>query len=882
MNEIEARELAESLRGIEAAGGPVKELHGLAARDFNWVRREDLFPIMLGSFRVEPSGTVPFYVSVVAKSAADGKVFINDKVKGSAILEPNTRTTAGLIWRYKAAKQSGDNNKRNEAFRQAAGSLELTIPFPRDDVQPFAEAIARAIQLRRLADAAGGSTQQESDSDDDVDDDADPPLDALRAWYPDARQLHAVAMALTDAIRVAHDANPKGWCVTRPRDKSLIRMNAGIARAFDVKPGAVELAATLDDLTVQERASVSPMLDRSDGQVLSGQTYGDNGALILSPDTLTELPIAYRKAHKSFIVRGVRSRTPFGRFHNRAVLEALRELTGEEVPDPELPISYWKISPGESGQEWDQCREGKYIAIGWNELGDLSTTVNEAAFDTLAAVARERYGWGQGVDQVWKFRNIQPGDRVVANSGTRKVLGIGTVMGPYFYAPGATLAHRLPVHWDDVAPREVEKLGWRKTLIRLTEAAFEELQKAPTVDTSTMDAPKPEVSPPSGGIDFDGIVSHLESQSLWFPGELIASYLLALQTKRFVLLTGISGTGKTQLAVEVAKVFATEQHNVRNYELVAVRPDWTDCRALQGFHNPLTGSYASTPTLDLVLRARAEEEAAAAHSRSPHPFFLIFDEMNLARVEHYFSDFLSAMESGEEIHLHDDHQLLQGSIPRRVALPSNLFVVGTVNVDETTYMFSPKVLDRSFVLEFNQVDLDVLGGGPSNEDGTSGLLSLTRMGEGLRLLGKATNEEWTHFAALADGKLRLVLGEMHMALAKQNRHFGYRVAREIARFVNLAEQQTSGSPDTVLAAFDVAILAKILPKLHGTQAELDSTLLALLQIALGEGGDSQTWMPTANPIAGPAGAAPKLPRSALKLWRMRDRLRTQGFTSFIE
>jgi 5-methylcytosine-specific restriction enzyme B len=82
--------------------------------------------------------------------------------------------------------------------------------------------------------------------------------------------------------------------------------------------------------------------------------------------------------------------------------------------------------------------------------------------------------------------------------------------------------------------------------------------------------------------------------------------------------------------------------------------------------------------------------------------------MNLARVEHYFSDFLSAMESGEEIHLHDDPQVEEEEdIPRRIAIPKNVFVIGTVNVDETTYMFSPKVLDRAFVLEFNDVDFSM-------------------------------------------------------------------------------------------------------------------------------------------------------------------------------
>ena len=155
---------------------------------------------------------------------------------------------------------------------------------------------------------------------------------------------------------------------------------------------------------------------------------------------------------------------------------------------------------------------------------------------------------------------------------------------------------------------------------------------------------------------------------------------------------------------------------LHNYVVIPVRPDWVDNRGLLGYLNPLTNEYSTTPFLNLLLRAREEENRAKAADEKPHPFFVILDEMNLARVEHYFSDFLSALESGEAIPLHEDEAVDSGEsqsgprVPRKLKVPGNVLFTGTVNVDETTYMFSPKVLDRAFTIEFDQVDLKGFSG----------------------------------------------------------------------------------------------------------------------------------------------------------------------------
>ncbi len=167
------------------------------------------------------------------------------------------------------------------------------------------------------------------------------------------------------------------------------------------------------------------------------------------------------------------------------------------------------------------------------------------------------------------------------------------------------------------------------------------------------------------------------------PG-LLARYISALLTKRFVLLAGLSGSGKTKLAMLVAKWLS---ENDDQMAVVAVGADWTSNESVLGYRDALNAERYCSPSngaLDILIRANLDPE---------RPYFLIMDEMNLSHVERYFADLLSSFESGEPIALHSADSMIDG-VPPRLSVPRNLFIVGTVNVDETTYMFSPKVLDR--------------------------------------------------------------------------------------------------------------------------------------------------------------------------------------------
>ena len=177
---------------------------------------------------------------------------------------------------------------------------------------------------------------------------------------------------------------------------------------------------------------------------------------------------------------------------------------------------------------------------------------------------------------------------------------------------------------------------------------------------------------------YDTFYDYLIGNGYYFDGETIENYLLSLKVKPFVILTGNSGTGKTKLS----QLFAQYLNDKNNYRIIPVGANWTENRHILGYCNILNNKPQYTPAYYLIKQSQEKS----------YPHFLILDEMNLSHVERYFADFLSAIESKETIPLAHKKEGLE--------LPNNLFIIGTVNVDETTYMFSPKVLDRANTIEF--------------------------------------------------------------------------------------------------------------------------------------------------------------------------------------
>ncbi|MCC4601216.1 McrB family protein [Xanthomonas melonis] len=275
-----------------------------------------------------------------------------------------------------------------------------------------------------------------------------------------------------------------------------------------------------------------------------------------------------------------------------------------------------------------------------------------------------------------------------------------------------------------------------------------------------------------------------------YPGGEVRRFHAALnflEHKHFVILSGLSGTGKTQLALKYARAVhgLTSDKDADPLLFVCpVRPEWTDPAGLTGYHDVLTNRYVVPTFLEAVL-------VATAHRQSP--VFVILDEMNLARVEYYFSDMLSAIETGGALQLHSNSVPLEGttgsSVRAEIPLPSNLYIIGTINIDETTNPVSDKVLDRATVIDMSAVDA------------AGFLTSLASRSTELRAACDASRDK---------------LLEFHGLMQQHGQGFGYRVLEEFIRYHAFDALHLKSQADQIT---DDLLVQKILVKLRGSERQ---------------------------------------------------------------
>ena len=361
----------------------------------------------------------------------------------------------------------------------------------------------------------------------------------------------------------------------------------------------------------------------------------------------------------------------------------------------------------------------------------------------------------------------------------------------------------------------------------------------------------------------DAIKAYIAARGFNYEGDLIENFYLSLKSKPFVILAGTSGTGKTRLVKLFSEAIGARM------KLVPVRPDWSDSSDLFG-HTDLSGNFHPGAIIDFIKQAEWNKDT---------PHFLCLDEMNLARVEYYLSDFLSIIETRDrkangaiETDALIDASYFQSQAAKekygRVYLPDNLYIIGTVNMDETTFPFSKKVLDRANTIEFSFVNL--------MSRPTAGAAATP-----LKLDNTFLKTDYLYLLDCDDDTLIdsvcFDLEELNQILVRANLHVGYRVRDEISFYMMNNKKADLLSKE---AAFDHEIMQKILPRIQGSSAAIKEVL-------------SELFIKCAGDYTGFAGAAAyeqmhsyldskfcKYPNSAKKIAFMMRRYEEDGFTSY--
>lgn len=459
----------------------------------------------------------------------------------------------------------------------------------------------------------------------------------------------------------------------------------------------------------------------------------------------------------------------------------------EEATDPASERRVYKIAPGEQAAFWDECRAGGYICVGWDDVGDLRDIATDS--DGFVGIFRDAMGdlyvgspaklaAGTKIAKaLWSLRDVQPGDIIMATRGVRELLALGEVVEPgyEFDDTRARYKHLVRVRWDESYRRPLAGLLdagtaklWMSTIVPVERDLYAAILKGQQLNPETHDE---YIEPP-----FTSIVAAIRNSGMRLSERMIRRYHAAVKTRGFVILAGASGTGKTWLAETYADAIGAHFLTVR------VAPNWNSNEDLLGYLSPITGDYQHTRFSRFLIEADKAFRSAISPDAA-RPFHVLLDEMNLARVEHYFADFLSALEQRNR---HGTATLSFGG--EEVTLNRNLVFIGTVNMDETTHGFANKVYDRAQLLE---VELD--------PELFAGHVAQMPFAEELKQIREAVER----VAPIA-----------------------FRTADDIAAYVAAA---TRIEPDWRIA-FDEALVQKVLPRIRGIDPAVGEALRRIVDI----------------------------------------------------
>ncbi|MFT5327295.1 MAG: hypothetical protein ACI8P0_005184 [Planctomycetaceae bacterium] len=486
---------------------------------------------------------------------------------------------------------------------------------------------------------------------------------------------------------------------------------------------------------------------------------------------------------------------------------------------------------GELPEEWDEVRSLgdrqvevlTFIAILFSHEELIQSFASASTGEMRGTITREALGPKAYTNLVFSMDTAGLCVRQVGREST-----------PYNLAPLFELSIGPLI--KKVIRRKLEKTGWTKPAPDeifnrdfYEQCCFYEFHKALGISEKQfrdcLEGEIVEIEAPPEAV--------LSSDTVTVSARLVA----ALAAKPFVIVAGTAGTGKTRTVRDcVQNLCPSGLDKSFNHIFIPVEAGWTDGRHLLGYRNPFgrTGeTYASTPLISLLLRAN--------HPNYGHvPFFVVLDEMNLSHVEMYFSRFLSLMEtttagSPEPVLGTSELELLlrsgltaiestyveQALLAGGVFLTPNVMIIGTVNVDETTCMFSPKVLDRAFVLEFptarpSETPAEFALPAHDSAKATSEFLCRSLVGSNKEL----------------DTSILDFLDRVYDKLGSFR--FGPRVTHEVQRYAAAVSDIASACDETFSDTVNVndrILMQKVLPKLHGNRVQLSAVVRELIKIA---------------------------------------------------
>ena len=373
---------------------------------------------------------------------------------------------------------------------------------------------------------------------------------------------------------------------------------------------------------------------------------------------------------------------------------------------------------------------------------------------------------------------------------------------------------------NDTTDRRRIQIRWNSDLGRLFEAYKNEESKATFVKEQNgvyeikITGGEAEMTNPK---KVEAIKAYIKARGFNYDCALVENFYLGLKTKPFVILAATSGTGKTRLVRLFAEAIKAE------YKLVSVRPDWSDSSDLFG-HVDLNQKFVPGAVIDFVKQAELNPTK---------PYFLCLDEMNLARVEYYMSDILSAIETRryENGIIITDPVISSANYGNdasaagrygKVVLPGNLYIVGTVNMDETTFPFSKKVLDRANTIEFSYVDLLSMPAESLAQVESIVVNNDFLISEYITMKDAYVEPDKKYIDTVCT-KLSIINGILETA----NAHIGYRVRDEIV-FYMLYNSKTHLLD--FKDAFDNQIMQKILPRVQGSSESIKKMLEELKKL----------------------------------------------------